>query len=223
MTCVGTLGLPNPEDPDAGIVGATFSVADRATTVVDVPVICVDPTNLNAGAVLVDGVPSCCPTWDTLVANPDHADVFPPSNTTSLVANASGPCPAGDASPGVVCTWTVLAGGGTVSATIGDGSGNFTATFTCPTTPEVDTLQLVCTDGPLPDGGFCPTVSTTGTTAVPCLLPPPCTMAGESGVVASPDSPAGTCVGTDPATGHPLVNSGTADSRGDYCCVDSSM
>jgi hypothetical protein len=218
VKCQGTLGQPNPDDPDAGVVGATFSVSSRVTTFVNVQMICLDPTNLNQGAVLFHGYPSCCPTWDTLIANPDHAETLPPGNTTLLTANASGPCAADDGGPGVHCVWTVAAGNGTVGATDADGNGNFVATFTCPMTQETDTLMLVCEDGPLPDGGFCPASLTTGSTTVPCVIPPPCTLPGETGVVANPDSAAGTCSGVD-SKGNPLVNAGTADARGDFCCV----
>jgi hypothetical protein len=116
---------------------------------------------------------SCCATWDTIVANPAVASTAAPGNTAALIGNASGPCDGDDAGVATLsCVWSVIAGKGSVAPTTSDGHGNFTSTFTCPPSPETDTLQLVCTDGPLPDGGFCPSTLTSGTTEVVCGADP---------------------------------------------------
>ncbi len=200
--------------------GAPFIVANRTTTVVNVQMICIDVPNQSQGNVLVNGIPSCCATWDTIVANPQGTLLTTaPGNSAVLTGNASGPCD-GDAGFGVNlnCTWTRTAGTGTVGATTTDGKGNFSATFTCGTAMEQDTIALDCTDGPLPDGGFCPSSLTHGEINIICGAKPACSNAGESGVEASPDTALGTCTGNAPG-GNPFVNSGVADQDGNFCCV----
>jgi hypothetical protein len=145
-------------------------------------------------------------------------------DTATLTANASGPCGTPASGPstafrgvGANCTWTLGSGHGAVGATIGDGTGNFVATFTCPPgKAEVDLLVVDCTDGPLPDGGFCPAEYTHGTTVVVCGHPPPCSEPGEDGVEASPNTSTGHC---PLENGAPYVNSGVADAEGNFCCV----
>jgi hypothetical protein len=211
VSCSGSFGTGVS---DAGQNnGAPFSVADRATTTVNVQLICIDVPNQNQGSVVVNGQASCCATWDTIVANPTTATTTAPGNTSALSANASGPCD-GDAGFGVNlnCTWSVLTGTGTVSATTTDNKGNFFASFTCPATGETDTIQLFCTDGPLPDGGFCPANLTTGTTTVVCGSTPCQNPTVGTGVEANPNTATGSC----PA---PSVNTGTLkDSSGNFCC-----
>ncbi len=212
VSCSGSFGTGVS---DAGIDrGAPFAVLARATTSVNVQLVCVDLPNQSQGGVLVSASANCCPVWDTLLSNPSNAATIAPYNTTQLVGNASGPCD-GDAGAGVnlQCTWSVNEGTGTVSPTISDGHGNFDATFTCPPTYEIDIVEMTCTDGPLPDGGACPANLTTGATqivcaAVPCQIP---TVIG-IGIVANPNTATGSC----PA---PSVNTGTLkDALGDFCC-----
>jgi hypothetical protein len=211
VSCSGSFGTGLS---DAGQNNGTpFAVTAKSTTSVNVQMVCTDVPNQNQGGVVVNGTTSCCATWDTIVANPTAASVAAPSNTSLLTGNASGPCD-GDSGAGVNlnCTWSVVKGTGTVGATTTDGKGNFVATFTCPTTGETDTLQLYCTDGPLPDGGFCPSNLTTGTTTVVCGTTPCQNPTVGTGVVASPNSATGSC----PA---PSVNTGTVkDSAGNFCC-----
>jgi hypothetical protein len=206
--------------------GAPFTIRPRQTTVINVQMICELFPFGPLPRATINGIPSCCATWDTLVANPDSNPPSPPlsttapGNTTYLTGHASGPCD-GDAGAGgtLNCVWSVRNGFGTVSATTTDNRGGFFSTFTCSATPGTSTLQLYCTDGPLPDGGFCPASLTTGTVDVTCANAAPCSQAGESGVEAVPNTAGGACTGTDPATGNPLVNSGVADSQGNFCCV----
>jgi len=211
VTCTGSFGTGLS---DAGQNnGAPFAVADRATTNVNVQLICIDNANQNQGSVGVTAQGSCCATWDTIVANPTQATTTAPTNTSQLVGNASGPCD-GDAGAGVNlnCVWTVLTGTGTVGATTTDNKGNFFATFTCPGTGETDVLQMACTDGPLPDGGFCPANLTTGTTTVVCGTTPCQNPTVGTGVEANPNSATGAC----PA---PSVNTGNLkDGAGNFCC-----
>ncbi len=211
VTCNGALGTGVS---DAGINnGAPFTVAAKATTTVNVQLICVDVANQGQGGVLVNGSTNCCATWDTIAANPSAASTTAPGNTSALSGNASGPCD-GDAGAGINlnCTWTVISGTGSVGATTTDGKGNFFSTFTCPTSGETDTVQLFCTDGPLPEGGACPAALTTGTTTVVCGVPPAACVGVGTGVEATPNSATGTC----PAGS---ANTGTLkDSAGNFCC-----
>jgi hypothetical protein len=209
VSCTGSYGTGVS---DAGQNnGAPFTVGARSTTTVNVQLVCIDTANGQQGSVIVNGQASCCATWDTINANPSQALTTAPGNTSQLTGNASGPCD-GDAGAGVNlnCTWTVITGTGTVTATTTDGHGNFFSTFTCPASGETDTLQLYCTDGPLPDGGFCPANLSTGTTTVTCGTIP-CQGVG-TGVEANPNTATGSC----PA---PSVNTGTLkDSSGNFCC-----
>jgi hypothetical protein len=200
--------------------GAPFAVVSRQSTVVNVQLICVDPPNANQGSVLINGMPNCCPVWDTAVVNPPGPlCTSAPHNTTTLTGHASGPCD-GDGGVGVSCVWSVKSGQGVVGPTTMDGRGDFVATFTCSGVNEQDTVQVDCTDGPIPSGGFCPPSLTHGELPVICGCPPPCSGPGESGIAATPDTAAGTCPNS-PSTGNPMVNSGIADDRGDFCCVES--
>jgi hypothetical protein len=194
-----------------------FSVSARATTTVNVNLIC-QTTGNDAGGVLVNAPTSNCPVWNTIVANPSGTCIGRPNIT--LTAAARGPDPGG-----LTFTWTTTGSAtitNNVSTLTADGLGkNDTATFTCPAAGgETDTVTLVVGDGPVPDGGACPTSGTTGTVTVTCGACGHCTLPGESGVVASPDAPGGTC-GPDPANGKPMVNNGPADANGDFCCVDA--
>jgi hypothetical protein len=211
VTCNGSFGTGLS---DAGQNnGAPFTVASKSTTTVNVQLVCVDVANQSQGGVVVNGTGNCCATWDTIAANPSITSTAAPNNTSLLSGNASGPCD-GDAGAGVNlnCTWTVLTGKGTVGTTTTDNKGNFVATFTCPTVGETDTLQLFCTDGPLPDGGFCPPALTTGTTTVTCGVVACQNPTVGTGVEANPNTATGAC----PA---PSVNTGTLkDSAGNFCC-----
>jgi hypothetical protein len=212
VSCSGSFGTGLS---DAGIQnGSPFAVVSRQTTAVNVQLVCIDLANGQQGNVLATAQANCCATWDTINANPSSLSTVAPGNTAALTGNASGPCD-GDAGFGVNlnCTWTVISGTGTVSATTNAGGGNFNATFTCPTTGENDVLQLNCTDGPLPDGGACPAGLGVGTTTVVCGVTPCENPTVGTGQVANPNTATGSC----PA---PSINTGTLkDSNGNFCCT----
>ncbi len=198
VTCTGSAG--------------PFSVADRATTTVNVALICTNNTATDAGSVLVNTTTSNCPIWNTIVANPSLALTTAPGNTATLSAAAQAPNPGA-----ITFTWTVVSGTGTISNNVtavqaGDAGATDTATFTCPATGEVDTIQLVVSDGPVPDGGACPTADTTGSVQVTCGTAPCLNPTVGTGVEANPNTATGTC----PAGS---VNSGTLkDANGNFCC-----
>jgi hypothetical protein len=188
---------------------APFSVSNRTTTAVNVDLACT-PTVSDAGPVLVTGPQVNCAVWNTIVANPSQGTL---GNSVTLNAAAQAPDPGG-----ITFTWTVIAGTGTISnnasaVQAGDAGATDTATFTCPTSGETDTIQLVVGDGPIPDGGSCPATDTTGTIQVVCGSPPACQnpLVG-TGVEAAPDTATGSCP-------PPSVNTGTLkDANGNFCC-----
>jgi hypothetical protein len=221
VECDGSFGTGISNDFFGGHdFGAPFAVVARQSTIVDVEMVCRDLPNAQQGGLLVNGIPSCCPIWDTVVANPQGPlATTAPGNSTTLTGHASGPCDGdGGAGSQLSCVWSIKAGTGAVAPTSADGMGSFLSTFTCPTVGEVDVVQFDCTDGPLPDGGSCPPSLTHGQINLVCGVPPPgCMGPGENGF-AVPDSATGTCAGADPVTGNPLVNGGP-DVLGDFCCV----
>lgn len=171
---VGTAGI------DAGRGSSTFSVGPRMTTVVNVPLACANVPGQDAGGLLIEPATSCCPTWDTVVAFPSVLSA-PALSSTQLTGHASGPC------GGVTCVWSLLSGTGTVTQSPTDANGYTFGTFTCPTSgDETDTLQLLCTDGPLPEGGVCSASATTGTTTVTCTIPTVSYSVVRHGVVGAP-------------------------------------
>jgi hypothetical protein len=185
---------------------APFAVSDRATTMVLVQLVCI--STHDAGGIVIGGTPVNCAVWNTIVANPSIAQ-----SGGSVTLNAAATAP----DPGAMTfKWTVTSGSGTISNNTSTVTGNDAgatdlATFTCPVVgSEVDTIQLVVGDGPLPDGGSCPAADTTGTVQVTCGAPP-CI----GGVAAMPNTPTGTC---PPGT----TNSGFPNSFGNYCCTFGS-
>jgi hypothetical protein len=224
VTCTGSYGTGVS---DAGQNnGFPFAVVARQSTIVNVQLICVDNANAAQGGVTVNGIPNCCPTWDTMVANPGSTVANPIVTGASvlLTGNASGPCD-GDGGGQLACTWSVKSGTGSVSPTVRDSTGDFVATFSCPAsdsgvTGEVDIVQFLCSDGPLPDGGFCPAYLTTGELTMFCGLGGGCDLPSDPPphVSATPDTAAGTC-GTDPGNGKTMVNGGL--SNGHFCCIDA--
>jgi hypothetical protein len=184
-----------------------LAVSNRATTMVLVQLVCI--VTSEAGGVIIGGTPSNCAVWNTIVANPSFAQT---GGSTTLNAAATAPNPGA-----ITFAWSVISGSGTISnnasaVTANDAGATDTATFTCPLIGnELDTIELVVGDGPLPDGGSCPPVDTTGTVQVLCGIPPCFGVPGGT-FVATPNTPTGSCpAGT--------VNLGTPDSRGEYCCV----
>jgi hypothetical protein len=164
VSCTGSYGTGIS---DAGQNnGDPFAVLPRQTTVVNVQMICEDVPNQSQGAVIVNGIASCCATWDTIEPVPSALSTQPPNNVSQLTGHASGAC------SGLACLWSIVSGTGTLTQSPTDVNGYTYGTFTCPaTTTETDTLQFLCTDGPLPDGGFCPAWLTTGTTTITCTSP----------------------------------------------------
>jgi hypothetical protein len=153
-----------------------FSVTARATTTVNVNLICQTGNN-DAGSVLVNAPTSNCPVWNTVVANPSKALL---GQTVTLTASANAPDPGN-----VTFTWTTTGAAtitsNTATLNAADSGKNDTAIFTCPTAAgETDTVTLVVSDGPVPDGGACPTTGTTATLTITCGKPPACTLPGES-------------------------------------------
>jgi hypothetical protein len=200
MTAVSDDGVVTCKG-DAG----PLSVSNRATTAVHVQLFCEAASD--AGSLILGIDTGNCAVWNTIVANPKVADY---GGTLTLNAAATAPDP-----NGITFAWQVISGTGTVgnnvSALSADGAGKTdTATFTCPTTGETDTIELVVSDGPLPDGGACPATLTTGTVQVNCGRPP---CSEFNGIPASPNSATGIC-----PTG--MVNTGTArDIDGVFCCT----
>jgi hypothetical protein len=195
-----------------------LSVTARATTSVNVNLIC-QTNNNDVGGVLVNVPTSNCPVWNTIVAHPNM--ICAQSRPSTLTAAARGPDPSA-----LTFTWTVFGGTGTITNNVAtltaDGLGmTDTADFNCPSIGETADIVLIVSDGPVPDGGTCPTSGTTGVVTVTCGLCGPCELPGESGVAAVPDTATGTCAGSDPLNGKRMVNSGLADSSGDYCCIDA--
>jgi hypothetical protein len=185
-----------------------FSVSDRATTMVLVQLVCI--ATRDAGGVVVRGNPVNCAVWNTIVANPSTAT---PGSSVTLNAAATAP------SPGeITFTWTVTGGSGTISnntsaITANDAGATDMATFTCPATNEIDTIVLVVGDGPLPDGGSCPTADTTGTVQVTCGQSPCQNPMVGAGVPAVPDTATGACPSG-------LYNPGSLkDANGNFCCA----
>ncbi len=189
-----------------------FAVSNRATSMVRVSLVCAN--NGGGGVPIVNAVTSNCGVWNTIVADPSSAstvgvDEGGAGNTVTLYASATA------TAPGLIgFSWSVPPGDGTISGDTQDDAGNDTATYTCPSWGGTYTVTLAVTDGPLPPGGGCDPSLTTGTVTVTCVSTAPC--GGRP--IASPDTASGACTGTD-ATGAALVNAGTADGQGDYCCV----
>jgi hypothetical protein len=143
-----------------------FSVANRVTTLVNVNAVCV--ARGDGGGAMINAVTSNCPAWNTIVANPSTASVSPPNNTMQLTAGAEAP------DPGLLAfNWSVSAGtlssaAGMVGPNTNDAGAVNLNTFTCPPTPGPVTITLVTSDGPLPEGGGCPSYLTTGSITVQC-------------------------------------------------------
>jgi hypothetical protein len=198
------------DDMTVGCSGTStpFSVSNRATTMVLVQLVCI--VQHEAGGIIIGGTPSNCAVWNTIVANPSQAA---PGASTTLNAAATAPAPGA-----ITFTWTVVSGNGTISnntsaITANDAGATDTATFTCPATPEIDTIQLVVGDGPLPDGGSCPTVDTTGNVQVTCGQAPCQNPLIGSGVPATPDTATGTCPSGQYNPGN------LQDANGNFCCT----
>jgi|CZKU01.1.fsa_nt_gi hypothetical protein len=136
---------------------ASFSVTANQTTAVNVLLAC--NTRLEAGSVLVSGVPYDCASWHTAVANPATTRT---GGTIALVGWASAPDPSG-----ITYQWSAPTG------TITNATSS-NASFTCPPTPGPVPITLVVGDGPIPQGAACPASSSTTTLTVTCSAPSAC-------------------------------------------------
>jgi hypothetical protein len=145
--------------------GTTTGIDVTAGHTSEVPVLmyCTVP-GADAGSLAVTAVPAYCGTWNGLATNGSEAFV---GQTITLTANASGPAPAS-----LGYTWSASAPGGATIGTLGasrdEGVGPSDAvTFQC-TAPGTATIAVTVDDGPLPDGGACPSQLTTTSTTVTC-------------------------------------------------------
>jgi hypothetical protein len=205
------------DDGSVTCTGSTtgISVSGRQNTVANVQLVCTTPSD--AGSVLLNGSTSNCPVWNTIVANPTSARTVPPNNQVTLYANAQSPDPAS-----LAFSW--VAASGTISGTTSAGTGNGTATFTCPPTPGAVTVTMTVSDGPLPDGGSCPPSYTTGTVTVSCVqcfAASDCPASGTTCAV--PACTAGTCGFTDLPYGAACSDHGGAICNGSGQCVPPTL
>jgi hypothetical protein len=196
VTCSGS-------DPATLPVSASnpgFAVTSGNETVVNILVTCV--SNVKTGSVQGVATVQNCPTVSTLTAINATANITAPGNTSSIFASAVAPNQAG-----VTYAFSVTKGTGVLSGqTSAAGGTSSSITFTCPTTGEADTIQVVTTDQ---TGAVCPASMTTATTTVTCGSPA-CAGIGTS-TPASPNTSAGTC---------PLGQSNSLiDSAGNFCCA----
>src|SRR5580704_14004067 len=144
-----------------------ITVTAGGTATVTVNMLCSAP-GADAGNLFITGVPSYCGTWTALSSNGNEAYV---GESVVLTATATGLNP-----NNLGYTWTMSNPIGAFGATTnGVGSpGQDEAVgpsdpmqFMC-TAAGTTTVTLVVDDGPLPDGGTCPTSNSTTTTTVAC-------------------------------------------------------
>jgi hypothetical protein len=177
-----------------------FDVSNRQTTLVHVQMFC--KREAGAGGVVIIGTGDNCPVWNTLVANPSILLI---NETTTLTAAATAP----DLSA-LKFSWSAPLG--TFSGEMQNGT-NDTIEFTCPPSGASIPVTLVVSDGPLSDGGTCPSNDTTGTVIVTCGAAPCLGAPGGTGIEATPNTASGTCP--------PGQVNGARDPSGNFCCVAS--
>ena len=146
-----------------------FAIAAGSTTNVTVQMLCSTP-GADAGNLFVTGIPSYCGTVTALSTGSTGAETFV-GESVLLVANATGLNP-----NNLGYTWTMSNPIGAFGATTG-GVGaqgqdeavgpSDTMQFLC-TAAGTTTVTLVVDDGPLPDGGACPSNRSTTTATVIC-------------------------------------------------------
>jgi len=148
---------------------SNISIAAGATTSVTVPMFCATP-GVDAGNLAVTAVPAFCGTVTSLSSGATGTETFVGESIT-LVAAATGLNPTN-----LGYTWTMSSPIGAFgAATNGVGSQgqdeavgtSDTMQFLC-TTAGTTTVTLVVDDGPLPDGGTCPSNLSTTTATVIC-------------------------------------------------------
>ncbi len=225
MQCVNNQGL----DSGSVLVNAVQSNCPDWNTIV------VNPENiaLTGGGNADGSTVNTTGTPGTSVAfSPTQSIIAVINDAQSAVVVGSGTGPQQSA---LTFNWTILSqtgsGTGTISSAAGTLDPNGTGQpngqsatnqtiFTCPaagTPTQTFTLQLVMTDGPVPDGGSCDANFTTGTVQVQCLNPAPC---GGNPLIAGGTPAVGTycgSVGTTPyvVTGSSVHDTGTP---ADLCC-----
>jgi hypothetical protein len=203
LTLTGTSSAGTPVVTCTG-TSAVFAVTAGNETVVPVLVTCT-ATN-TSGSIEVNPTLQNCPTIGDLTAINSTANTTAPGNTSTIFAAAVGPNAAT-----LTYTFSVVSPGtGTLGTpVVAAGNASASVVFTCPTTGQTDTIQVVTADQ---SGAVCPASLTTATVTVTCGVPPAaCTGVG-TGVEATPDTAAGTC----PAG---QTNTGTLqDSSGNFCC-----
>jgi len=144
-----------------------INVTAGSTATITVNMLCSAP-GADAGNLFVTGVPSYCGTWTALSSNGNEAYV---GESVVLTATATGLDP-----NNLGYTWTMSNAIGAFGATLnGVGSqGQDEAVgpsdpmqFMC-TKAGTTTITLLVDDGPLPDGGACPSNLSTITTTITC-------------------------------------------------------
>jgi hypothetical protein len=215
-----TCSFPGPGDA----VVNNIAVLDGTTTNVSVNMQCTNNQGRDAGSVMLNAVTSNCPVWNTIVANPENITLdggqnvnttgsvgttaafggsssvpatIAPGQSLVLVGSATAPDPGN-----LVFNWSASPSGGALSSFNGTRDPNSTdagvtdqTIFTCPPAGSgTYTITLSLTDGPLPPGGGCDSLFTTGTVVVNCQAAPSCpvgTGCGDGGQVCNV---AGSCV-----------------------------
>jgi hypothetical protein len=180
-----------------------FTVVPGIETIISVLVTCTEANH--AGSVEVNGTLQNCPIVGTLTAIQATASDVAPGNTSTIYGSAVAPNLSS-----LAYAFSVLSGTGTLNNQAVALTNTWSSVvFTCPATPEVDTIQMVTSDQ---TGAVCPASDTTATVTVTCT-PPPCLQPTVgTGVEATPDTAAGSCPAGQQNTGTLL------DSQGNFCC-----
>jgi hypothetical protein len=196
VTCSGS----DPATLPVSTTNPGFAVTAGNETVVPVLVTCV--SSATSGTVEVNPTIQNCPTVQSLTAINATANTTAPGNTATIFAAAAAPNPAG-----LTYTFSITKGTGTLSGQVtATGNASSNILFTCPTTGETDTIQVVTSDQV---GATCLASLTTASVTVTCGTPA-CQGVG-SGTEATPDTAAGTC---------PTGQSNTLkDTAGNFCCA----
>jgi hypothetical protein len=220
-----TLSLSATTDDGAFTCAATagpITVVNRTTTTVGINLQCTSNQGRDSGSLVVYASASNCPVWNTIVANPTN--ITPPSGSnvddagtagSTSISPGSTSVPAdigvnqslvlvGSATapdPGQISFLWATTGGslssaqGTIDPNSNDAGTTNETTFTCPPTPGQITVTMVVSDGPLPEGGGCDVLFTTGTVTINCqAAAPTCafgTGCGDGGQICNM---AGSCV-----------------------------
>jgi Calcineurin-like phosphoesterase len=142
-----------------------ITVAPRVTEAVHVQLLCSLP-GPDAGNLLVTAVPAFCGTWTSLSSGSTGSEAYVGESVT-LTATATGPAPD---SLGYSWSQSTTDGGvvGVLSTAQDEAAGpTDTISYLC-TAPGTATITVVVDDGPVPDGGACPTSQSTLSTTVVC-------------------------------------------------------